>query len=422
MTVINPEHELFSCEKYIMARVEHATGFKSAKKQLESVGSKKKQLIMRWFAHLKGFGFLLLYLNEAFNRRHQKINIFKNKIVFVDHDNRLIQRKIFDASFSADEIDYKVQDLNSSILKFFKEHRLIDVFKSFYRSSPSSSAALYELCIFWVYYTIYSNCLLKTTFSGVLVVDDYSMRRLALLLAAKDAGLRVGIVKMSDELERPCPFYRYDVLICWNYWQSLEKDAFWKVVSHLQRPVRTMKKISYNGNRKFKIGIALNAFFNKPGFISLLSILNKQKWVDQIIVRFHPSTKPDKYISTIEEYEIEVSQDAPELFFKDLDILICGRTSLMKEALLWGIPVAFDDCLENEMKYKSGYVTRGEVFDMTGKQWELSIINDLNGFYQNDKWQEMRKQWTLHDPRSISLKKALEYLLVSDGEQGNACK
>ncbi len=422
MTVINPEYELFSCEKYIMDRVEHAAGFKSAKKQLESVGSKKKQLLIRWFARFKGFGFLLLYLNEAFNRRRQKIYIFNDKIVFFDHVNRLIQRKIFEASYSADEIDYRVQDLNCSIFVFLRVYRLLNVFKSFYRARPSSCPALYELCKFWVYYTVYSDWLFKTSLSGVLVIDDYSMRRLALVLAAKDNGLRVGIVKMSDELERPCPFYRYDVLFCWNYRQSMEEDGFWDVVSHLQRPVRTMKKLSFNDNQKLKIGIALNAFFNKPGLINLISILNSEKWADQIIIRFHPSTKPDKYISSIEEYEIEVSEDAPELFFKDLDILICGRTSLIKEALLFGIPVVFDDSLENDMKKESGFVTRGEVFDMTGKQWNLSIINEISEYYQSNKWQEMRKQWILPDPRAISLKKAMEYLLVPDGEQDNGFK
>ena len=415
MTVTNQDQELFSCEKYIMARVEHDIGFISAKKQLASIGSKKKQLIVRLLTHFKGFGFLLLYFNEAFNRRHQKISILNDKLVYFDHANRLIQSKIFDAVYSTDEKKYSYQDCSSSIFIFFKGHSLLNVFKSFYRARPKSPAAFYELSKFWVYYAIYSDCIFKTSFSGVLVIDDYSMRRLAMVFAAKDAGLRVGIVKMSDELSRPCPFNHLDVLFCWNNEQSMEKDGSWVMVSHIPRSVQTMKQLSYHDNHKFRIGIALNAFFNKHGFISLLSILNKKKWVKQIMVRFHPNTKPLKYIPEIDEFEFEVSEVIPELFFKDIDILICGRTSFIKEALLSGIPVVFNDSLENDMKKESGYVTRGEVFDMTGKQWDISIINEINDFYQSNKWKEKQKQWILPDPRATSLKKALEYLLVPKG-------
>ncbi len=417
MTVNDQDAELLSCEKYILGRVEHIKGIVGKKEKTETLGSKKKQFFVRFIASLRGVGAFFLYFNEAYKRKHYTASVFKNKIVLSDHASKLIQRKILAPVTLNHEKCFELQQLQSTFYIFFKRHRLLHFFKSFWRTKPASPAAVYELCNFWVYYTLYADWLFRSDLSAVLVVDDFSSKRLALILAAKDAGLRVGIVNMSDEPGRPFPFHGCEVLFCWNKEQASEKEGLWRLLSHLQRPVRPIKAITVDNNRQLCVGIAVNAFFDKNGLINLLKKLEALQWVDQIVIRFHPSTTPSELFSETEAIYFEVSDAGPELFFEKIDLLVCGRTSLIKDALLWGVPVAFDASLDVDRKVSYGYLTSGSIIDMTENQWDTDFIDRLNKFYQSNKWKKMRDQWFLPDPRAVSIKKALEYLLAVENEE-----
>ena len=408
------DQEFLSCERYVVTREEQAVAIFGNKNRTDLIGSKKKQIFMRCLVFLRGFGFLLLFLNEASNRKNLTINVFQDKVAFSDHANKLLQSKILDITAADQKNNYGKQSLNSPLLIFLRFKVLSAVFQSYYRVRPPSLHTVYKLCIFWVYYTIYSYWFFKLGLSGVLVVDDFSSLRVALVLAAKDAGLRVGIVKMSDELDRPCPFFGYDVLFCWNREQSYHEQGKWRIVSHLPRPFHPIRHIKLDNNRKLIVGIAVNAFFNKTGLLNLLFWLDSEEWVKKSIIRFHPRSAQNDVLSEMEEIDFDISAKEPETFFKNIDILICGRTSLIKDALLAGIPVVFDASLDVERKEEYGYITRGVVYDMTGKQWNTSNINNINHFYQSKTWEKKQEQWITQDSSAISIDDAVAYLQELD--------
>ncbi len=423
MAINNQPSELLSCENYIMARVEFVAGIVGKKEKNGLIGAKKEKRIFPFLTRLRVIGAFFLYFTEVYRRKRHTASIFQNKIVYSDHGSKLIQRRIFGAVSNNDETNFKLQYLQNPFFNIMKGHRvLFNVFKSFKRTKPSSSAAVYELYNFWIYYTIYSDWLFHSELSAVLVVDDFSTKRMALVIAAKDAGLRVGIVQMSDEPDRPFPFQGCDVLFCWNIEQSYEKESLWCLVTHLQRSVQPMEQLAVDHNQQLRIGIAVNAFFNKHGLIDLLKKLDALEWVGSIVIRFHPNTKPIEFLSEVDEICFDIADAEPELFFETIDLLVCGRTSLIKDALLWGVPVAFDASLDVERKVSYGHLTNGTIIDMSENQWDTNFINEINLFYQSDKWKKKRDQWILPDPRAVSLKKALEYLVVLDGEQDNAFK
>ena len=404
------DQEFLSCERYVVTREEQAGAIFGNKNRTELIGSKKKQVFIRFLLFLRGFGFLLLFLNEASNRKNLTINVFQNKVAFSDHANKLLQRKIFDITAADKKNNYGNQSLNSPLLIFLRFKVLSAVFQSYYRVRPPSLHTVYKLCNFWVYYTIYSYWLFKLSLSGVLIVDDFSSLRVALVLAAKDAGLRVGIVKMSDELDRPCPFFGYDILFCWNQEQSYHEEGMWKITSHLPRPFHPIRHIILDNNRKLIVGIAVNAFFNKNGLLNLLFWLDSEEWVKKSIIRFHPRSALKDVLSEMEDIDFEISAKDPEIFFKNIDMLICGRTSLIKDALLAGIPVVFEASLDVERKEEYGYITRGVVYDMTGKKWDKDYFKNINHFYQSETWKKKQEQWITQDSRAVSIDDAVAYL------------
>ena len=413
--MINRERikEIYACEKLLVDKKEYFYGRYGLRRILnEKSNSRKIRFVMLPLTKLRGPGLVILYIILSFELRKSVFSIFKDKIIFDDHAKRLIQDEIF---YSYDS-NYKKYTTSKSLhcpLKHFLNFKyLIRAYRSFNRQQPSSPLAFNGLCELWVYYTSYSYLLPKLNYTGALVVDDFSAKRLALILAAKDAGMNTGLVKFSDELKRNRPFLSFDVLFSWNYAQSAELKGSYKFNSQMLRSFQQIKVLSSDGNQSYDIGIALKSLFNEENLIRLLKDLSGQQWVRDITVRFHPSTKNVNYLKETQRADYKVSEGDPVIFFKNIDLLISGSTSLVKEALLAGVPVAYNPFLDIPQGTDFySYASEGLIYNLEEDNLAKSTLEKIDKFYQSKKWQKMRDQWVSPDPEAISLKEALEKLL-----------
>lgn len=407
--------EFYSCEKLIVEFKE----FFYKNYGLQRVMDKKSgfwrmKLIILPLSRLRNIGFLLIYLLVIYKNRKHGIVLFRDKILLKDHSNSLIQKKIL-SDYNRNDINYITnKELRCPLKEFFGLSNLKAVLKSYHRVRPKSPTAVYALCELWIYYIVYRYFIPGMDLSGVLVIDDLSERSYALVLAAKNAGLRVGIVALTDETNRVCPFKEYEVLFCWNHAQALEVKNTFKIVSHLSRLCRPIRQLKVSNDQKYTVGIALKSqtLFDEKGLIKLIKNLNDREWVKEIVVRFHPGTKPIDYFADNEKIVYKVSTGKPEVFFKDIDIMVSGSTSLIKDALLAGVPVAYDATLDATVEKDSySYVSKGMIYNLEKGIHKKEVLKEINDFYQSIKWKDMRDRWVSPDPLAVPVNEALDLLL-----------
>ena len=413
--------ELSACEKMICDRKEDYFNRYGLKRILKRSNTGEMRFLVLPLSKLGSIGFLLLYSILSIRNRKYRISVFCDRIIFDDHGTKLIQKKIFSKQDNCLEKNVGFQYLRCALHDFFRLKSILSVYKSYVRARPNTPTSKHALCEFWVYYTIYNFTLARHKYTGVIVVDDFSANRVALILASGEVGLRTGIVKLSDEPKRACPFSSYDVLFCWNYAQSTEENGKYKVVSHLERDVCEIRLLPDVDKTTCSIGIALKSNINDEGLISLLEELFAKEWVREIVVRYHPSTRPAHYVTQNEKITYKVSKGEAENFFESIDLLISGSTSLVKEALLAGVPVAYNAFLDapgGEDYY--AYRSQGIIYDLEGGVFKKDILKKVDLFYNKREWKEVRDQWVSRDPKAVPIIEALKYLGL-DLENGVGC-
>ena len=412
MEVQQNDLELHNCEKYVVDREEGI----NARHGLRATLKKRrytvtKQIALLSLSYFGKIGFLALYLLMSIKSRENAVTVYRNKILFDDHRTKVIQKQIFKDKTDKDKYYITYKQFNCPLYILLSKQNISSVLRSFTRTKPFSPLVFNALCDFWLCYINQTYLMARLNISGVLVVDDFSAKRVALVLAAKELGLRTGLVKFTDEPMRDCPFTDYDVLFCWNHQQSSEAKGKYKVVSHLNRSFKPVRQLEDINNRNYNIGIALKSHYNHNGLVNLISQLNMMTWVNSIVVRFHPSKKPVELFCNNKKLNYIISDDDSELYFKRIDLLVSGSTSLIKDALLAGVPVVYDPFLDTEGgKDFYSYVKEGIVYNLNEKEWDIKKIKEIDYFYQAEKWKEKRKQWVSYDPDAISIDEALKQL------------
>lgn len=405
--------ELHLCEKLIVDMKDYVyTNYGLKRMMKSSRGFKKMKFIITPLFKLKRAGFILIFLLVVFENRSARIALFREKLIFVDHSNDIIKKLIFSEYETDYEANITYKDLHCSLRVFIDLELLKRLLKSYSRAQPNSSASAYALCEFWFYYVLFSLTFPLMNLSGVLMVDEPSGRRLAIMVAAREAGLRRGMVRLLDEPHRVCPFYNFDVLFCWNYIQADELKNNYRIAGHIERSFHPIKQLPLAENQSFSVGVALKSLFNEEGFLRLLKELNSKTWVREVIVRFHPGTKLVYNSAVNEKMSYKLSDDCTKLFFAKIDFLISGSTSLVKEALLSGVPVAYKASLDTEVKKDAySYVKNGVVYDLQDGSIEKNTLKEINNFYESSLWTQMRDQWLKAGCDTISISEALKKLL-----------
>ena len=196
-----------------------------------------------------------------------------------------------------------------------------------------SSMRFYSLI---AHYGLFRVLLARSRPGSLLVIDDLSPNRMAAILAASDIGIPLGYVLMNG-LDRPYP----PVPAKTTFLRSPRQLAFYKGESEFiaVRPMLGTGRHAHSPSSTLRVGIALNAWGNQTHAARLASEIHRVTPTADIRVRFHPRSSCS-FISSIPGCTISVPSLESSLdFLKRCDVLIAGRTTLVEEAIDYGIPV-----------------------------------------------------------------------------------
>jgi len=410
-----PKKDLITAEEHLITREENAVHLFGLQQRLKNTNSRQRRFLT--ICSKMGIaGAFCFYIYKVVWFRGLPIYQAGHDIIYSDHSNGLIRKKIFDAGMV--EIA-PMRQFYPSRFVFFNVFNIFSMILSFRRAKYCSPTSFQALLFFWIYYFSCRDYFAKSHAASVIVVDDIDPLRLAMLLAAKHERRKVAIARMIASPGRPCPIDKLDVLFGWSKSQADELEGRWQYFVQLVEEKLPMKIPNGAIIDKKVIGVALNAFFSPDGLKKLVSELADQAWIDKILLLPHPRMK-----------SIDIKFDAPNFFimrpdvnradfFAKIDFLIAGCTSVTEKSLSCGIPVVHDHSLDNfELKKPWVYLRYKLIPDNTNKPYTANIIKSIHDFYSSKSWQNSWEKFICAYPDAISVSKAVDYL--SCGQSNNA--
>lgn len=345
------------------------------------------------------------------------VKLDENSLIFQDHLNRFIERKIIIPSQISK--GNKVKELRISFPKIaiFLPHFLRILSRALDQAVAIKSAQ--ELDCFVRYTQSYIACysyLKRSQCIGVLVQDDLMPSSTGLICAASDLRLSVAVARVVDTPQRHIPPIPIDMLFCWNKKQSLESNR-WKLTAHIPRP-RNEIKIP-DGGAGIRVGIVLASRCSQIQVLSTLRSLDFEFPVKKIIVRPHPGTlNAWKYhlpMDFNENFSIRTQEESLREFSRNIDIAVVGNSSSAKELLLFGIPIVSIAGLDYAKHDYHGWIAKKLLYFSRDNVINLS---ELKKFYLCDNWREVISEDIEAYPGALTIENAIDVLVKCDNQFG----
>lgn len=400
---------LKACIFFIVYRERNATSSLGEEKRLSKSGSLFYQNIIKISSKIGFIGIVFLYIVNSFKNKKVTITSLRNKIIISDHKNKIIVSKILKQCDSIDIGKSACLGIYVPKVKFFNFKVFKRLFETYKFVKPISSVELNALVNFWHNFVIFTFCFKKSNFKSILLVDDLSPLRLALCYAAKLNNIKIGIVRMISDFNRFPPPFVFDILFCWNKIQAEKIKDNVSFVSHIPRSISNIKFINITDSKFISIGVALNINSEKNKIIKYIDEIKSRNSSINIYLRPHPRADWNNWCLGIEGLNTCYSEESIDKYLINLDLVICGNTSLIKEILYHGVPVVYSDKLDQNPFDNYGYVSDGIVY--YNESFEIDI-QKINKFYSNSGWKMKLKKEIEPYPGSIPIAKAITYLFT----------
>ena len=358
-------------------------------------------------------GLIFFYLGSVLGSRNKRYKSWGKEVVILDHNSKIIENSI-------------IQKENV-MLAFYGEHRIrIPLFfylspsfiylciLLFNRTKPNSIFEYNALMSFYVNALFARFLFKKCEIKSVLMVDDFSPKRIAFAMAANEASGKIGIVRMSDEVNRAKPFFPYDCLFCWSSYQVDEVNDDGITVAQFKLDRKELKLDELKNLVDLHIGIGLNAITEEHNLRNILELLQIIGHSGIIRLRSHPNLNVTQWKVLAEYPNVVVAPkiESLKVFSKQVDIVFTGTSSIIPQILLMGVPVIFSKLLDRDSydpkntSYK--FVEDGIVFPLEGENINLE---EVKSFYSNPLWRANQEAKTKISPTAIDVNVAVEQLL-----------
>ena len=221
----------------------------------------------------------------------------------------------------------------------------------------------------------------------VVVNDDLMPNDLALVVAGAHSRLATSIYRVNGALGRNRPPISIDIIYCMNVKQVDEVCNISKtiLVEKQKNPVN-LQPLKHA--KKLNIGVPLGSKYNLNKIFNTIAALRCSSDL-KYILRPHPETNVsfirlefDELINKLNvNTKLEINTGSFENFVSNVDLVLCGNSSVGKDLLDEGIPILYRDNLDTHEYDAHGWLAGGYFFDFC-ENLEINL-EDIIKFYTN---------------------------------------
>ena len=163
-------------------------------------------------------GLIFFYLESVLGARNRKYKSWGGEVVILDHNSKTIEINIIQKE-KVIVAPYDEHRIRIPLFFYLSPSFVSACILVFNRAKPNSIFEYNALMSFYLNALFARYLFGKHKIRSVLMVDDFSPKRMAFAMAANEARLKIGIVRMSDEINRARPFFPFHYLFCWSSYQ-----------------------------------------------------------------------------------------------------------------------------------------------------------------------------------------------------------
>jgi len=385
------DQRFFALCEYILSDIEH----------FENVYLSKKEKILNRITNSAGvIGIIIAYTMMVLKKGTINLTLFRD-IAILDIKGNLILGK---QEIASEQTELPLRRCHFPSLRIIQEIcKAYLKYSSEIRTSPPCHPVSNKLYLFWLlnffFYrsVVFANSKkILLNLKSVVTYNEYMPSICGCLSAFYDLSLPlslyIGIKNNYPDLTIKSLCFFSQVIA------SNGSDAD-TIRSHCEVPLfierRNNKPIFFDSIIAPRIGVFLSSYYTTESQIlkylinnKVLSFLeNVQKdWNAQsVVVHCHPNDMRPKSLLNENNIFVYESNSMNGIRMRNYDIIFCGNTSVVEEALNEGIPVVYTGDLDTYTYDLYGYVNSGIVCDAT---YSIPSRADVQLFYDDQDTQD----------------------------------
>lgn len=415
------DQRFFSLSEYYLSDIELFAGI---------VLTKREKLINRVIHSAGVTGFIVAYVIMVMRKTTVNLPIFRDVAILDIKGNWVLRKQVI----AAERRDLPMQRRHLPSPRILRE--LIKAYARYrehvqkYRiesgresSNPDGSTTFITSCakmkplsvcptsnrlyLFWLLHfyihrsIIFANSQeILSNVKSVVTIEEYTPQIAGYLSALSDLGLPLTLyspLKLAFPELTLKSLSMFAQVIVRN-----GSDADF-IKAHHRGPVylekRHNKSIDFDTRISPRIGVFLSSFYTVKSeqlthwilgsIIPFLKKLQKDWGAASVVVFCHPNDMRPKNLLTESNIHVSAPDVAKEKRMLDFDVVFCGNTSVVEEALDEGIPVVYTGAMDAYTHDLYGYVRSGLVLDAT---YSLPSRYEVHNFYGKAKTQDKFQQ------------------------------
>ena len=404
------DQRFFSLSEYYLSDIEFFAG---------CVLTKREKLINRVIHSAGVTGFIVAYVIMIMRKTTVNLPIFRDVAILDIKGNWVLRKQVI----AAEHRNLPMQRRHLPSLRILQE--IIKAYTRYrqrvhgYRiesgresSNPDGSTTFITSCakmkhlsicptsnrlyLFWLLHfyihrsIIFANSQeILSNVKSVVTIEEYTPQIAGYLSALSDLGLPLTLY---SPLKLAFPEITLKSLSMFAQVIVRNGSDVDFIKAHHRGPVylekRLNKAINFDTRIAPRIGVFLSSYYTLESqqlthwiIESIIPFLNKLQndWgAASIVVSCHPNDIRSKKILAESNIHVSAPDVAKEKRMLDYDVVFCGNTSVVEEALDEGIPVVYTGAMDTYAHDLYGYVRSGLVLDAT---YSLPARNEVRIFY-----------------------------------------
>lgn len=341
---------------------------------------------------LKRFKYLIYV--ETINQKNAIIDVFnqaeKNDFLFI------VNNSIEVPNFDNSQFPNKKAFLKA-LWYLPKAYCISQKYRASLKGRISGGHILVNLALFMASAALFEEYFKETQCDKVILTNDHNLQPLALLYAAKKAGIKSYYIQHASVSEA-FPKLLPDVALL----EGNQAVDTYKIIGNLSRKQELVGIARMDGLLGYKneicktdrvVGLCLKPYYSEALIRELILNIRRSEAVSKIILRPHPGNNADFY-AFLKGFNIEISNaklERPHEFIKQLDVMISGESSIILEAALMKVKTLYiDDKVAQFDLY--GFVKNGvtealpSVIDLAKVLSQPDLGHDTDKYYQNCRY------------------------------------
>ena len=415
------DQRFFSLSEYYLSDIEFFAAY---------VLTKREKLINRVIHSAGVTGFIVAYVIMVMRKTTVNLPIFRDvaildikgnlvlrkQVIAAEHRNLPMQRRHLPSPRILRELikayaryrervhGYRIESGRESSIPDGPTTFIISCAKMKHLSRCPTSNRLY---LFWLLHfyihrsIIFANSQeILTNIKSVVTIEEYTPQIAGYLSALSDLGLPLTLY---SPLKLAFPEITLKSLSMFAQVIVRNGSDVDFIKAHHRGPVFLEKKLnkSINFDTRIcpRIGVFLSSYYAVESeqlthwilesIIPLLKKLQKDWGAASVVVSCHPNDMRPKNLLTASNIQVSTPDVAKEKRMLDYDVVFCGNTSVVEEALDEGIPVVYTGAMDTYAHDLYGYVRSGLVLDAT---YSLPSRDAVHMFYSEAKTQDKLQQ------------------------------